>query len=388
MAMAMAARGRPSPRAPARAQARTSGPMALLSKFSKLSPKKANKGLLVDELLRLTRDCDAGFNTRPAEREQISSIVQELSAFCPKNPLSRPELLGRWEVRYASKPTTAGGPFKTLPGRIVFPGQVAIQEIQEPDIIINEINFKTLGFVPGSVTQVGTITPVSGSAFEIEFPNSTKRVGGPQKRTIELLYLDQDIRIARAIPREEGQEGSFYVFQREGIEFELDDQEEEEEREKREGRDEGVKASRTRDQAVAAEGRAAAAARAKEEREAAAERARAEREALASRKAMAKELFADLSSAARESALLAQSSAKELAELEREGARMERGASSARMLIEKSEAVVRSLVDRLEESQTDEAALEKELRASQGELSQVRAELAKTKKALSFPMRS
>lgn len=318
----------------------------------------------------------------------MHSTVQELSAFCPKNPLSRPELLGRWEVRYASKPTTAGGPFKTLPGRIVFPGQVAIQEIQEPDIIINEINFKTLGFVPGSVTQVGTITPVSGSAFEIEFPNSTKRVGGPQKRTIELLYLDQDIRIARAIPREEGQEGSFYVFQREGIEFELDDQEEEEEREKREGRDEGVKASRTRDQAVAAEGRAAAAARAKEEREAAAERARAEREALASRKAMAKELFADLSSAARESALLAQSSAKELAELEREGARMERGASSARMLIEKSEAVVRSLVDRLEESQTDEAALEKELRASQGELSQVRAELAKTKKALSFPMRS
>ena len=304
------------------------------------------------------------------------STVQELSAFCPKNPLSRPELLGRWEVRYASKPTTAGGPFKTLPGRIVFPGQVAIQEIQEPDIIINEINFKTLGFVPGSVTQVGTITPVSGSAFEIEFPNSTNRVGGPQKRTIELLYLDEEIRIARAIPREEGQEGSFYVFQREGMEFELDEEEKEE-------KEEGVKASRTRDQAVAAEGRAAAAARAKEEREAAAERARAEREALASRKAMAKELFADLSSAARESAVLAQSSAKELAELEREGAKMERDASKARRLIEKSGAVVQSLVERLEESQTDEAALEKELRASQRELSQVRVELAKTKKALS-----
>ncbi len=281
----------------------------------------------------------------------VHLIVEELSAFCPKNPLSRPELLGRWEVRYASKPTTAGGPFKTLPGRIVFPGQVAVQEIQEPDVIINEINFKTLGFVPGSVTQVGTISPVSGSAFEIEFPNSTKRVGGPQKRTIELLYLDDDIRVARAVPREEGQEGSFYVFQREGVKFFSGE----------------VEASRTR---------------AKEEREAAAERARAEREALAYRKAAAKELFADLSLAARESAVLAQSSARELAELEREGAKMMRDASTARRLIERSEAVVGSLLEKLEESQADEAALEKELRASQRELGQIRAEVAKTKKEL------
>ncbi len=320
--------------------------------------------------------------------------MEELSAFCPKNPLSRPELIGRWEVRYASKPKTAGGPFKTLPGRVVFPGQVAIQEIREPDIIINEINFKTLGFVPGSVTQVGTITPVSGSAFEIEFSNSTKRVGGPQKRTIELLYLDEDIRIARAVPREEGQEGSFYVFQREGMEFELDGEEDgEEDGEDEDAGGEGrqrVQAARTRPAPQSKrsaedvrEERAAAAERARLERASAAEEARAQREALASRKAVAKEIYADLSTAAREGAVLAQSSAKELAELEREGAKIIRDASTARRLIEKSEEVVGSLLDKLEETQADGAALEKELLASQRQLSQVRAELAKTKKALS-----
>lgn len=48
----------------------------MLSRFQLRSSVKRtnNKGLLVDELLRLTRDCDAGFNTRPAEREQISSL--------------------------------------------------------------------------------------------------------------------------------------------------------------------------------------------------------------------------------------------------------------------------------------------------------------------------
>lgn len=381
-------------------------------KLPSFAPSTANKRStnkkveLLDSLLRLTEDCDAGFKTRPAEREAIAEIVDELQAYCPKNPLSRPELLGRWEVRYASKPTTAGGPFKSAPGRVVFPGQVAIQEIQEPDVIINEISFKTLGFVPGSVTQVGSITPISGAAFEIEFPNSTKKVGGPQKRTIELLYLDEDVRIARAVPREEGQESSFYVFQREGVEFEFDDEDEVESRPARGARPaaavapagqsnarqsaEEARAERAAaaeqakmERARAAEERAAAAAQAKLEREAAAEEARAEREALAARKAAAKESYAELSADARESALAAQATAKELSVLEREAAKTVRDAANARRSIEKAESVVGSLVEKLEASMAEEVTLEKELLAAQRELNLVRAELNKTKKALS-----
>lgn len=51
--------------------------MALLSRFQLLVRPNSSgnkKGLLVDELLRLTKDCDAGFKTRQAERETISSL--------------------------------------------------------------------------------------------------------------------------------------------------------------------------------------------------------------------------------------------------------------------------------------------------------------------------
>lgn len=57
-----------------RTQAR---PVALLSRFQLLVRPNSSgnkKGLLVDELLRLTKDCDAGFKTRQAERETISSL--------------------------------------------------------------------------------------------------------------------------------------------------------------------------------------------------------------------------------------------------------------------------------------------------------------------------
>ena len=373
------------------------------SSANKRSTNKKDE--LLDSLLRLTEDCDAGFKTRPAERDAIAGIVDELQAYCPKNPLSRPELLGRWEVRYASKPTTAGGPFKSAPGRVVFPGQVAIQEIQEPDVIINEISFKTLGFVPGTVTQVGTITPVSGAAFEIEFPNSTKKVGGPQRRTIELLYLDEDVRIARAVPREEGQEGSFYVFQREGVEFEFDDEEEDDDeveevraRPSRGARPAAAAAAAARptqsnarqsaeearaERAALAEQAKLERARVAEERAAAAARAQAEREALAARKVAAKDMYAELSADARESSLTAQITAKELSALERDASKMIRDAANARRSIEKAETVVESLVEKLEASQADEVALEKELLAAQRELNAVRLELNKTKKALS-----
>lgn len=259
-------------------------------------------------------------------------------------------------------------------------------------MIINEISFKTLGFIPGSVTQRGTITPISGSAFEIEFPNSRKKVGGPQKRTIELLYLDDNIRIARAIPRDEGQDGSFYVFQREGVEFEFDDEEDvrgqtatlpmqsaEEVRAKRAAAAEEAKLERAR----AVEERAAATAQAKMEREAAAEQARAEREALAARKAAAKDLYADLSSESRELSLAAQATAKELAVLEREAAKTIRDASIARRSIEKAEEIVTSLLGKLDISKADELAIEEEIRARQLELDQVRVALSKTRKALS-----
>ena len=96
---------------------------------------------------------------------------------------------------YASKPQTAGGPFRSLPGRIVFPGQRALQRLSPPNVCVNEVTYKALGFVPGSARQDGEFEAVSGDTFQLTFPGTDgKRKGGPRLRTIQITYLDDRIR--------------------------------------------------------------------------------------------------------------------------------------------------------------------------------------------------
>lgn len=192
----------------------------------KAGPNKAQE--LVDQILELTERTDGGLNASPAKREQIAALVEELEAYCPRNPLRSPLLYGDYEVLYASKPQTAGGPFRSPLGRTVFPGQRATQSIQEPNICINEVSYKTLGFLPGRARQEGEIEPINNSTFQLTFPElDGKAKGGPPQRIIQIAYLDERIRVARAIPPEdrEDQEGSFYVFRRIAEEEEVEGEE-------------------------------------------------------------------------------------------------------------------------------------------------------------------
>lgn len=325
--------------------------------FSKFLDQQASRKFsvgkkeeLIEQLLLLTEDTDAGFKISEAGRRAVSDLVEELQAYCMKDPLSSESIFGRWEVRYASKPQTAGGPFKSPIGRVVFPGQQAIQVIEEPNVCINEINFKTLGFIPGSVSQQGTIEPVDGRTFEITFTTNTgKKLGGPPKRMIEILYLDENIRIARALPVDENQETGFYVFTREGIEFESTQDPNE---------------LRT------------------ETGPSKAEIARAEREKLAKMKQEAKEMYTVLNTEARDLALDAQASAKELTMLEKSAAKVLKEAATAIKLIEKAEDITTNVENRLVESQKQEVALEKELLALQREFNSVKQQIAQGKKDL------
>lgn len=67
---------------------------------------------------------------------------------CPGDPSSprSPLLFGEWEVLYASRPETAGGPFRSPLGRAVFPGQSARQTLAEPNLVLNEVG----GWVPSA----------------------------------------------------------------------------------------------------------------------------------------------------------------------------------------------------------------------------------------------
>jgi len=180
--------------------------------------KPARTAELVEELLELTRGTEAGIKASSRRKEQIEDIVDKLSAYCMRSPLRSDLIFGEWEVVYASKPTTAGGPFRSPIGRAIFLGQRATQVIAEPNICINEVSYKALGFVPGSARQEGEIEPINGTTFQITFPGQVGKkdgaVGGPPTRLIEVAYLDDRIRVAKALPQKEGDEGSFYVFVR------------------------------------------------------------------------------------------------------------------------------------------------------------------------------
>ena len=131
------------------------------------------------------------------------------------------------QVTYTSKPQAAGGPYRSLPGRIIFPGQRPTQSIQvgrhrcldqcshcrlaahdpaptvavplvlvqsgpgalplrlivpgplphlqPPNVLVNEVSYKTLGFLPGSVKQEGEITPISSDTFEVWLRGRSQR---------------------------------------------------------------------------------------------------------------------------------------------------------------------------------------------------------------------
>ena len=306
---------------------------------------------LIEELLRATANTNGGLGVGVSVREEISDLVDELQNYCMKDPLGSENIFGRWEVRYASKPGTAGGPFRTPVGRLVFPGQRAIQIIEEPNVCINQIEFKTLGFIPGSVTQEGTVEPVDGRTFEITFTTNTgKNLGGPPKRLIEILYLDESIRIARAVPLEDNKEPGFYVFTREGTEYQVEEEEVN-------AVESSVGASK-------------------------AEQAAMERQTLAAARLEAKELYAELTSKVKELTLDAQGTASQLSSVEKEAAGAIREAATARRLIEKSENIVGTLEARLFEAQEKEVILEKEILSLQRESNRIRQQLISTKKSL------
>lgn len=66
---------------------------------------------------------------------------------------------------YLNWPVLPWPALPVLPGPVIAPGQQARQILEEPNSLVNEVTFKTLGFIPGYSRQYGTIQPVSGDTF-------------------------------------------------------------------------------------------------------------------------------------------------------------------------------------------------------------------------------
>ena len=119
-------------------------PLRAQALFGFLAPPKAKAGAgkaqeLVGQLLELVERSDGGLSTPPAKREEIAELVAELEGLGTRNPLRSPLLFGDYEVVYTSKPQAAGGAYRSPLGRVVFPGQRAVQRLAQPNICINEV---------------------------------------------------------------------------------------------------------------------------------------------------------------------------------------------------------------------------------------------------------
>eukprot|EP00882_Tetradesmus_deserticola_P030072 GHRQ01033731.1.p1 GENE.GHRQ01033731.1~~GHRQ01033731.1.p1 ORF type:complete len:230 (+),score=61.77 GHRQ01033731.1:960-1649(+) len=139
--------------------------------FDFLAPKPAAPAAdpraqeLSEALIDICSGTATGSKASPTTKQEIEELVAELSQYSVKNPLKSPLLWGAYDVLYCSKPTAVGGPLKSGAGPVLAPGQQARQILQAPDSLVNEVTFKTLGFIPGYSRQYGTIKPLSGDTF-------------------------------------------------------------------------------------------------------------------------------------------------------------------------------------------------------------------------------
>ena len=76
------------------------------------------------------------------------------------------EHCNRVQIAYCSKPTAPGGPFRSLPGRTLFPGQRLRQSVS-PGELVNIVEFKTLGFLPGATQQPGDLKIIDGQRYQV-----------------------------------------------------------------------------------------------------------------------------------------------------------------------------------------------------------------------------
>lgn len=60
-----------------------------------------------------------------------------------------------WDVAYCSRPTSPGGGYRSVFGRLFFKTKEMIQAVEAPDIVRNKVSFSALGFFDGEVSLKG-----------------------------------------------------------------------------------------------------------------------------------------------------------------------------------------------------------------------------------------
>lgn len=185
---------------------------------------KGKAAEIVEELLTVSRR--AGGNPRQAVKEEIEELATQLRKYRGRAPTRDPLFYGDYEVVFTSNPNATGGPLLTsAPGKIFFAGQKPRQSLLQEGLLVNTVEYKTLGILPGTVRQEGTLSIVNGNTYEVFLESRAVNRGEPIKRRFEVVYLDERVRVVQFIPEEEDRETSLFIFERIADEAEIEEEE-------------------------------------------------------------------------------------------------------------------------------------------------------------------
>ncbi|CAI5509566.1 unnamed protein product [Closterium sp. Naga37s-1] len=177
-------------------------------------------GMLVPDVFEsmgtpAVKDSDRGAAMSDEGRAAVTAIVEQLEAVGLEEPLKSPLVFGAWEVAYTSRPTAAGGYYRSMLGRTLLRSKDLVQTIYPPNGVDNLVEFDALSLIPGSISLKGTFEPLDNKWVRAVFeaPNlalgSLKfSYGGQSSVRLSVSYLDDRIRIGR------GSQGSIFVFAR------------------------------------------------------------------------------------------------------------------------------------------------------------------------------
>ncbi|CAI7750258.1 unnamed protein product [Closterium sp. NIES-53] len=163
----------------------------------------------------MVKDSDRGAAMSDEGRAAVTAIVEQLEAVGLEEPLKSPLVFGAWEVAYTSRPTAAGGYYRSMLGRTLLRSKDLVQTIYPPNGVDNLVEFDALSLIPGSISLKGTFEPLDNKWVRAVFeaPNLALGAlkfsyGGQSSVRLSVSYLDERVRIGR------GSQGSIFVFAR------------------------------------------------------------------------------------------------------------------------------------------------------------------------------
>ena len=171
-------------------------------------------------------------NMTDDSKAQAEALIGELEQMgANSRPLENELVFGNYNVAYVSQGSKqagqpAGGRFRTGFGRLLFQTLGLYQSILKPNIAVNKVNLKILGFIPCSVGLRGTFMSIpekqggedNADTVKVFFDKAVislpfgihTRIGPTSSVVLKTTYVDENVRIGK------GSRGSLFVFSRGG----------------------------------------------------------------------------------------------------------------------------------------------------------------------------